>query len=462
MASMAPALHTIHRRAVACVSYDYPMQSYPSGGLPTVPGGVQAPGTVHGLHGTGSPYDTQATMPGAYGTPPGGSPYGTQATMPGMHSMPGPSADSMGMGGYGSGAYGAGGSAGMLPPGSQGGRLDSAGTVHGLNSAGTLHGLQGAYPDGQYMGGLAPGSANSAGTTHDLHPGYGLDRGYSAPPSAQQQFQPFGQQPPTSFGAPQAPPGQVVGKLMVRIIGAYNLKNTDLGVVPGELSDPHCVIKLGNQEHQTDVVRNNLNPVFNSSNFEFLVPNEDDVLQIEVFNASQFYAHDTLGKLSLHLHNIVSCPGEVQSRTDVLKGGGNGKLEYELYYVPPERMMQIGANGRLPPSGKQAPYMELQVQHKPVQHRVPLPDFSGFGPAAFAAPPPEFEKAPAGELKKKQEYESWACHLGQYDYDKEGPTYFPNQEVTDRHAWSQDPFYRALEDTDRSLQEVEVEECQEE
>lgn len=201
---------------------------------------------------------------------------------------------------------------------------------------------------------------------------------------------------------------------------------------------------------RTHPVNNKLNPVFNSPHFEFLVPNEDDEIKIEIFNASQFYAHDGLGKLRVSLHMIVACPGEVQVRRDALQGGG--ELEYEVFYAPPERFLARDGLGRDSPVGKITPFVDLKVEHKPPQHKVPLPDFRGFGPAAFAAPPAEMEIAPVGEMKKKQEYESWACHLGQYDYE-DGPVYFPEQEPVDRHAWKQDPFYRALEDADRSLAE---------
>jgi len=324
-----------------------------------------------------------------------------------------------------------------------------------INSSGTLHDLHRDSADAYFMHGAAPGSAQSAGTMHDLHPGYRPDHGYSPPnshvhPSMNQNF------------GHQGPSGQRVGKLSVRIIAAFDLKNTDLGVVPGELSDPFCVIRLGDQEYKTDVVRNNLNPVFNSPSFEFSVPNEDDTLRIEVFNASQFYAHDTLGKINLSLWHIVTNPGVVIPTTVPLEDGGRGRLEYEVYYLPAERMGTMAGKGKDPPRGQTLPFVELQVQRKPVQHMVPLPDFHSFGPAAFVAPPPEAQKATAGEMKRKAEYESWACHMGQYDYevtkDREGnlstaPVYFPSQEPTDRHAWKQDPFYRALDDTDRSLME---------
>lgn len=240
---------------------------------------------------------------------------------------------------------------------------------------------------------------------------------------------------------------------MVRILHAYKLKNTDLAVGPGDVSDPFVVIRVGNQEHKTDVVKNNLNPTFNSPNFEFAVPNEDDFLKIELFNASQFYSHDSLGKLSIALHDIVALPGEVQPRKDALEKGGDGILEYELMYIPPEQVMAGVMKSPTAP-GQLAPFMQPAIAlHKPVQHKVPLPDFHGFGPAAFMAPPPEIEKAPVGERKKQAEYESWACHLGQYDYEGEGPVYFPNQDapssLEERYLWNNDPFYRSLEDPGR-------------
>jgi hypothetical protein len=492
----------------------------------TLAAGV-APGTTHGLHDHGS-YGSYGSYPAGAPTqamPPAyhderRSPYGTMNTVPGLHGSPAQSERALrpppplppptnAPPGYGS----------FARPGSGG--YGAPGSLGSIGSAGTAHGLHPAYPDAHFMG-----HPSSSGTVHDLHGGYAPQGGYSPPPSHM-----LGRGDEMAYSQPH--PGQVVGKLTVRIIKAIKLKNTDLGVVADEPSEPFCVIRLGNQEHKTEVVRavpdprdRKLNPVFNSQHFEFLVPNEDDVLKVEIFNASQFYAHDTLGKVSLYLHEIVGTPGEIQMRTDPLledgKKTGEGKLQWEFYYVPPERMMmnvapqseasthltlparpgdtrlevasqagfhpgqpvsigdgphhevnQIAGFGSLvlkhplkynhqpgtlvkslvAKDPAAIPFVDLKVQHKPPQHKVPLPDFRGYGPEAFARPPPEIEKAPVGELRKKQEYDSWACHLGQYNYDDKGPIYFPRdskEDPVDRHAWKNDPFYHQLEDCDRS------------
>lgn len=334
------------------------------------------------------------------------------------------------------------------------GTAGSIGTQHGMHdqhpgtagSVATQHGIHGQYPDAQFMGGPAPGSAGSTGTVHNMHPGYRPGAGYAGPGSAQ----------PTPSNP--LPTGQVFGKLKVRIIHAYRLKNTDLGVEPGHVSDPFVVIKLGKQpkkEHKTDVVHNNLNPAFNSPNFEFDVQDEDDFLKIEVFNASQFYSHDSLGKLSIPLHDIVSYPGEVQPRRDHLQNGGEGELEYEILYIPPEQVMAGVGRPQVP--GRPAPFMQPAVElHHKVQHKIPLPDFHGFGRAAFDRPPPEVEIAKVGEKKRQAEYESFACHLGQYDYDQGGPNYFPSQDapqtLEEKHRWKEDPFYKTIEEPGRHEQ----------
>lgn len=325
------------------------------------------------------------------------------------------------------------------------------GTVHGLHSQETLHGLHSmnsrpTVPNlHSYPG--APGSQQSLqsqGTVHDLHPAYKPGMGYS-PPASQQ----FGQMQHSDDQFS----GKVMGKLRVRVIAAYNLKNTDLGVVPGEVSDPFCVIRLGKQEHTTDVVRNNLNPVFHSPNFEFDVDDEDAHVKIEIFNASQFYAHDSLGKVHISITDLVPC--EVHPRREAFHDG-QGEVEVELTYIPPERRMESLNHGSMTRQGGfgfpgVAAMPQMVGEHKKVQHKVPLPNWHNCGPEAFAAPPPEMEHARVGEERRNMEYDTWACHLGQYDYQKGGPVYFPRARPTDeddRHKWKEDPFHDWRNDHD--------------
>lgn len=290
-------------------------------------------------------------------------------------------------------------------------------------------------------------------------------------------------------------------RLKLFVIGATNLMNTDLGILPGDVSDPFLVARLGKyikkangskefkagrQEHKTEVIDNNLNPVWSKSEFDFQFDTGDeDVLMIEVFNSNQWHAHDSLGHVMVELGDNLR-PGQKHNYHERLIDGDEGMVEFEVRFLSQQQVERGDIGG--PPPGQhgldnqnsalmqqharqQMPGLEAFAQFnqsrafanggKPqesqyrAQNKVPLPSFSAMGKEAFEAPPPKAETAPLGERRKQMEYASRACHLGQYDYNEE-PDYFPKQDMVDKRVWQADPFYgwrnnAALDDVRRQV-----------
>eukprot|EP00928_Gymnodinium_smaydae_P008232 TRINITY_DN12992_c0_g1_i1.p1 TRINITY_DN12992_c0_g1~~TRINITY_DN12992_c0_g1_i1.p1 ORF type:complete len:1121 (+),score=232.44 TRINITY_DN12992_c0_g1_i1:178-3540(+) len=273
-------------------------------------------------------------------------------------------------------------------------------------------------------------------------------------------------------------------RLVGFLMGATNLRNMDLGIMPGDVSDPFAVVRLGRykqsksgktkkakefvpgmQEFQTEVIDNDLNPVWTTNNFDFTFEHEEDhVLRIEVFNCNTWSAHDSLGFMEVDLLRDIQ-PGQTRHFKEQLQDGDEGRLELELRLLttdqvrhgdtggaPPHlvqhaknpnaaatRDFDLNAFGQFSAERSMAKAVRAREQHK-VQNKVPLPSFTGFGREAFEAPPPKADTAPVGELRHRLEYSSQACHLGQYDYNGD-PTYYPKQEICDKGMWQADPFY---------------------
>mmetsp|Transcript_98642 Transcript_98642/g.254783 ORF Transcript_98642/g.254783 Transcript_98642/m.254783 type:complete len:885 (+) Transcript_98642:954-3608(+) len=235
------------------------------------------------------------------------------------------------------------------------------------------------------------------------------------------------------------------GRLRLRVVRAMNLRNTALGISPDDMSDPFVVARLGRQEFKTDVISNNLNPIWNSRHFEFALEGEDPVLELEVYNSQQWHAHDSLGKLHIRVADLVA------GKKDTIRGsrgildeegayrddGKQGSLEVEVLYLSADQL----AGGRGAHAyDEQTADTGLQSQKKKDKNWVPLPSFHHLGPEAFKAPQPKIEEALVGQQRKIMAMSSRACRLGQYDYSRE-PDYNPNLEEVDKRRWKDDPFY---------------------
>lgn len=269
-------------------------------------------------------------------------------------------------------------------------------------------------------------------------------------PQEPQHYQP--QEPAvTAAQRPQdgAAGGLAGGRLRLRVLRAFNLRNTDIGILPEDVSDPFVVARVGRQEFKTGVIENNLNPVWNSAQFEFAVESEDALLSLEVFNSNQWHAHDSLGRMQVLVQNLT--PGENHTVVErlyegevVREDGLQAKLEIEVKLLTREQLAGGAKDTQIP--GQQLAAAGGPQQRAP--NWVPLPSFHGFGPEAFQAPKPVLDDAPVGRARRLEEYESMAARLGQYDYSSD-PAYYPKQEETDKRSWKEDPFYGWRRDLQR-------------
>merc|ERR1719221_371263 len=126
--------------------------------------------------------------------------------------------------------------------------------------------------------------------------------------------------------------------LSVRIIAAYDLVNTDSGIF-GDVSDPYVTIRLGSQDDKqkkrTATINNNLNPVWNTTPFLFPVSQENDSLQLEVYDEDMLTSDDFLGRLTIPLYKIIHGTPNVFVRIrDRLQDIQHGELEVELGFSP--------------------------------------------------------------------------------------------------------------------------------
>eukprot|EP00405_Crypthecodinium_cohnii_P033013 CAMPEP_0206524494 /NCGR_PEP_ID=MMETSP0324_2-20121206/68215_1 /ASSEMBLY_ACC=CAM_ASM_000836 /TAXON_ID=2866 /ORGANISM="Crypthecodinium cohnii, Strain Seligo" /LENGTH=1030 /DNA_ID=CAMNT_0054019067 /DNA_START=115 /DNA_END=3208 /DNA_ORIENTATION=- len=265
------------------------------------------------------------------------------------------------------------------------------------------------------------------------------------------------------------------GRLHLRILRAWNLRNTALGISSKDLSHPFAVATLGNQEFATEVVERSLNPVWNSRPFDFSLDEfgtadgldaDDDVygygqqrgellLEVEVLNAQHLPAKDSLGRLVLPLSGLTS--GKKEKRNFPLDEDGayredglHARVELELLYFSAEHV----ASGRPLIEESNIESITQQTANALEEARskrnwVPLPTFAHLGPEVFEAPKPDPPKQlddPAsqatsvGGQRRLLGQTSQACRLGQYDYSV-APEYVPHQEEIDKRQWKDDPFY---------------------
>lgn len=225
------------------------------------------------------------------------------------------------------------------------------------------------------------------------------------------------------------------GRLVLRILRAYDLRNTDLGILPSDASDPFAVARIGSKDFKTHVVENSLNPIWDSQQFDFQLGDDvDPILRIEVFSSNQWHANDSLGQLDVPIRSLV--PGEVHTVTSPLheevprQDGKQARIQIEV---------QLHCREEYGGQRQQRTNNWNTALEKKKEHLVPLPSFKGLGPEAVARPLQKVKLAETGEARRVNEYESLACHLGQYDYSGP-PPYYPRQQMIDKRQWKDDPF----------------------
>lgn len=129
---------------------------------------------------------------------------------------------------------------------------------------------------------------------------------------------------PTGVLAQEAP----TSVLRVQVLGATNLKNLDTGLF-GDLSDPYVKVKVGQTEHKTPTINDNLNPVWKDNNlFDFKVGVEDTTLYLKVMN-SNYIKDDSLGEAELDLRTMQA--GEWCHVRQPLNGGMGGEVDVNVF-----------------------------------------------------------------------------------------------------------------------------------
>jgi hypothetical protein len=133
---------------------------------------------------------------------------------------------------------------------------------------------------------------------------------------------------------------RIHGVLSVRIISAYNLKNTDSGLL-GDVSDPYAVVKLGKRSFRTEVIQNNLNPVWNTDPFSFNVDSnngDDRELLVEVFDHNNFHSDACLGHVHLEIATLKLLHWQYCNVREHLVDGDKGEIEFEILFCPAQKL----------------------------------------------------------------------------------------------------------------------------
>ncbi|KAL3741365.1 probable ADP-ribosylation factor GTPase-activating protein AGD13 isoform X2 [Eucalyptus grandis] len=95
---------------------------------------------------------------------------------------------------------------------------------------------------------------------------------------------------------------------MVEFIGLVKvkvIKGTNLAIRDMLSSDPYVVLNLGQQTAQTNVVKSNLNPVWNQE-LMLSVPQDFGPLKLRVFDHDTFSADDIMGEAEVDLQPMIT------------------------------------------------------------------------------------------------------------------------------------------------------------
>lgn len=124
-----------------------------------------------------------------------------------------------------------------------------------------------------------------------------------------------------------------IGVVEVKVVAAYNLVNTDSGIL-GDVSDPYVKVRLGKTEHRTKTIDNDLNPRWDAAPFHFDVTDMEDVLHVEVWDEDTFTADDFLGRVDVPLQILLAMAGQQLPLLDDLQDIAHGEIELLLTYKP--------------------------------------------------------------------------------------------------------------------------------
>ncbi|PIA25129.1 hypothetical protein AQUCO_12500029v1 [Aquilegia coerulea] len=93
---------------------------------------------------------------------------------------------------------------------------------------------------------------------------------------------------------------EFIGLLKVKVI-----KGTNLAIRDMLSSDPYVVLTLGQQKVQTQVIRSNLNPVWNEE-LMLSVPQRYGALKLQVYDHDTFSADDIMGEAEVDLQPLIT------------------------------------------------------------------------------------------------------------------------------------------------------------
>mmetsp|Transcript_5950 Transcript_5950/g.13092 ORF Transcript_5950/g.13092 Transcript_5950/m.13092 type:complete len:436 (+) Transcript_5950:151-1458(+) len=125
--------------------------------------------------------------------------------------------------------------------------------------------------------------------------------------------------------------------LVIRVMRAFNLRNTDASVLnPSDRSDPYVVIRVGEIEAKTAVINDDLNPIWQTRDSSpasvfSLQANEEATVEFEVWDYNNFKSPDKLGDVSFSSKKFETIYTGEQRQS---LGKGNGELEFELCFMP--------------------------------------------------------------------------------------------------------------------------------
>ena len=113
---------------------------------------------------------------------------------------------------------------------------------------------------------------------------------------------------------------------VIKLIGARDLEAMDLG----GSSDPYAILKLGNLQHKTTIIENNLNPVWNEE-FELPVENIHQPLLIEVFDHDKIGSDDMIGMARVPISDLPGRQKSQQWHALKLNGRTHGEILLSVF-----------------------------------------------------------------------------------------------------------------------------------
>jgi len=91
-----------------------------------------------------------------------------------------------------------------------------------------------------------------------------------------------------------------IGSLKVKVIRGINLAIRDMLT-----SDPYVVLTLGQQKVQTNIIKSNLNPIWNQE-LKLSIPQRYGALKLQVYDYDTFSADDIMGEAEIDLQPMIT------------------------------------------------------------------------------------------------------------------------------------------------------------